>query len=328
MRISNIQHQTLNIELGRRRGYVLIVTLALLVLSATAMVVVGRMSLRQITVARQAQDDLQQRWGVISIRVAIMPFAEQILQTAEGIQKRAVPSMSSHIMLANQSFDVVISDEQAKANVNAMLGRANRNVVETRLRQVLAGQMSFKLRLRPEPLPPPARGPVTRPATQPILPQQISGFGQIFDDANPQNLLMLRYIAVSPASMITCWGNGAINLRRASEASLRLMLSPPATNIDVSHLIAARDAMLSGKKPAMPAQSVSQAQIPALAPADPVRRMLSQAGASPDIASRLTLGSSCHSLWIVAQPAGREWYYLTVLDESDPKQARMTSMRW
>src|SRR5947207_1190676 len=103
MRTSNVQHRTSNIERGtRRRGYVLIVTLALLVLSATVMVGVGRMALRETILARHAQDDLQQRWGVISIRIAIMPFAEQILQTAEAIQKRPMPSVSSHIMLANQ----------------------------------------------------------------------------------------------------------------------------------------------------------------------------------------------------------------------------------
>src|SRR2546427_7366002 len=99
MRTSNIQHRTSNIEESGRRGYVLIVTLALLVLSATVMVGVARMAIRQTSLARQAQDDLQQRWGAGSIRVAVMPFAEQILLTAEASQKRAIPILNTGITL-------------------------------------------------------------------------------------------------------------------------------------------------------------------------------------------------------------------------------------
>src|SRR5256885_4397831 len=68
----NAQRSTFNAESHPpkkvRRGYVLIVTLALLVLSATVMVGVARMAIRQTSLARQAQDDLQQHWGVASIR--------------------------------------------------------------------------------------------------------------------------------------------------------------------------------------------------------------------------------------------------------------------
>src|SRR5437762_9220133 len=168
-----------------RRGYVLVVTLALLVLSATVMVGVARIAIRQTSLARQAQDDLQQRWGEGSIRVAVMPFAEQILLTAETSQKRAIPILNTDITLGGQSFGVIIADEQAKANVNALLDRANLGVVETRLRAALVGKAAAQVRLRPEPLPPRPRGPATAPTTQPLLAMQISGFGQIFDSASP-----------------------------------------------------------------------------------------------------------------------------------------------
>src|SRR5437773_2032119 len=106
----NVQRSTFNAEPrrreGLRRGYVLVVTLALLVLSATVMVGVARMAIRQTSLARQAQDDLQQRWGAASIRVAVMPFAEQILLTAEASQKRAIPILNTGITLGGQSFGV------------------------------------------------------------------------------------------------------------------------------------------------------------------------------------------------------------------------------
>jgi hypothetical protein len=307
----------MRIHARKSRGYILIVTLALLVLSATVMVGVGGIALRQTTQARQAADDLQRRWGTTSIRIALLPFAERILQTSEALQKRAMPQLAQRLELGGQTFDVLICDEQAKANVNAMLDRASINQVDARLRESLTGRARFALKLRPEPLAP--KKPSTTATTAPVLLQRFSGYGQIFDNLQPTDVFL-------SSSTLTCWGDGAINLRRAPETALKLILSPPMSNIDISHLIDARKTLTSPDVNALPAQTGSQPQIPA--PADPVARLLSQAKVSPQASGRITLASRCHSLWIVAQSGGRQWYDLVVLDESDPKQARTTSMRW
>src|SRR5262245_42848669 len=124
-----------------RPGYILVVTLALLVLSATVMVSVGRLALRETLRARSEAGDLQRRWGSASIRVAVLPFAERILLTAEAAQKRPMPQLAERINLGGQSFDIIIGDEQAKANVNAMLDRATSvTQVDARLREALIGK--------------------------------------------------------------------------------------------------------------------------------------------------------------------------------------------
>jgi hypothetical protein len=200
------------------------------------------------------------------------------------------------------------------------------------LRAAQVGKAAAQVRLRPEPLPPRPRGPATAPTTQPLQAMSISGFGQIFENASPEALVMVKYNSLAPSSLLTCWGSGVINLRRASESALRLMLSPPMSNLDISRLVESRNVRFTGAAPAAPAQPISQAQPsatqPPPPPADLVRKMLFQAGIAPDAASRITLGSSCHSLWIIAQSPGRQWYYFTVLDQSDPKQDRTFSMRW
>jgi len=324
---------------SKRRGYVLVMTLALLVVSAAVMVGVARLAIRETSLARQAQDDLQQRWAIASIRMAVLPNAERILESAEVQFHRPVPTLVASLNLGGQEFDIIVADEQAKANVNALLDRAPSRAnattaVETQLRAAILGKLAARLRLRPETLASRVPGtlPATKPTTQPgALAMRISGFGQVFDGVAPQDLMNMRYAVVSPASMLTCWGNGAINVRRASEASMRLMLAPPMSNLDISRVIDARGAIFKDAKSpglALPSQPLSQSQPRAALTADPIRRLLAQGNIQPTAASRMTLSSSCHSLWIIAQSPGRQWYHFAVLDESNRDQPRLYTMRW
>ena len=104
-----------------RRGYILLTTLALLVLSSTLLVTLARATIQRSAEARQAQQDLQRRWGEISCQRALLPHAESILVNQEKLHQRAFPSYRATIQLGPQLFDLRISDEQSKANVNALL---------------------------------------------------------------------------------------------------------------------------------------------------------------------------------------------------------------
>src|SRR3982750_969566 len=108
----------------RRGGYVLILTLALLVLAATLMVAVARAAGDHAMLARQEQAGLQRRWGAVSCRAALLPSADQILVRAELQAHRPVPIHRARLQLGAQTFDVAIGDEQAKTNVNALIQAA------------------------------------------------------------------------------------------------------------------------------------------------------------------------------------------------------------
>src|SRR5260221_10949201 len=193
--------------LRKHRGYVLVVTLGLLVLAAGLMVAVSRGALRHATAARLAADELQPRWGAVSCRNATLPYAEVILGSAEAERKSPLPLYRTRIQLGDETFDLTIADELAKADVNLLLDHTDRATAENRLRQALAGSgLSSQIRLRPSgaPLPAPAAPATTKPATQPALPQLISGFGQIFTDASPEHLLMAQG-SFRPADVVTCW---------------------------------------------------------------------------------------------------------------------------
>jgi hypothetical protein len=298
----------------RRGGYVLLVTLGLLVLSTTLLVAVGRAAAHHALAARLEQSELQQRWGVISCRSAILGSAEQILVSQEQQQKRAVPQYRATLQLGGDQFTLIVSDEQAKANLNLMIDQFGAQGTEDRLAQSLTGTgLLNHLRLRPSVY---ADDPAT---TRPVaFPQLISGPGQVFDSVAPELLL-------SPLQNLTCWGSGALNVMRADQTSMRSVLAPALTRIEISSLIGARDKIMK--------LSVDLHLAASAAPAkntDAISSLLAQAKIDNKVRNRLSLTtrSACHSLWIIVRDSRRAWHSLSVSDESDPNRPLIHSIVW
>lgn len=284
-------------------------TLGLLVLAATLLVSIGRASLRRAAVAREAADDLQRRWGATSCRLAVMPAIESVLVDQERKVRRPVAVHHARLRLGEQVFDLVLADEQAKANANVLLDEADRARVESRLREAMTGSgMGHRIRLRPDPAAVPIRaagsgggggaGASTAPATQPILPKRVTGFGQVFDDVPPAQL-------IRASELITCWGNGLVNVRRAPQATLSLATS--LTGVEIAALLRARDGSASGSASGGLLNSANIKTRPGL---------------------HLTESSACHSLWIIARSNRRDWHYFAVLDDSDPRSGGIVSFVW
>src|SRR5688572_8165645 len=170
----------------RRRGYVLVMTLALLVLCATMLVTVSHAALRHASAARAARDELQRRWGAVSCREAVLPNAEVILATAEATRRRPVPVLATVVRLGGHEFELVVSDEQAKANVNAVLANADLTRAETRIRNALAGSgLANEVRIRP------TYGSIVEPvgAVAESASLRVAGLGQVFDEVEPARVL-------------------------------------------------------------------------------------------------------------------------------------------
>jgi hypothetical protein len=319
---------------NRRRGYVLVVTLGLLVLATTLLVAVGRVAMQHSLAAHLAADELQRKWGSESCRVAVLPFAEQILVNAEARRGTPVPVYRASIQLGGETFHLILSDEQAKASVNAIYDNSDRSTTEERIRESLSGSgLGNAIRLYPAQstdLPPP-----TQPASQPsdtdraAVRQYVSGFGQIFERIGPDRLIQGG--AASPIERLTCWGNGAINVMRASESSLRLALSPQLTKIEIGRLIDARNAELHPETTHLLAPISMPGQTPAnTSKLDAASRLLAEAQVRVKDRASLDLGvgSMCHSLWIVVEDGHRTWYELLVHDESDAAHQHVDSYVW
>lgn len=306
--------------------------LALLVISATLLVAVSRAAGRSALAARGACEELQRRWGVASCRKAVLPYAEQILSALEQERHRPAPNFAVSVQLGSQTFEMILADEQAKANVNAILESANVSRSETRIRQGLAGfGLANRIKLRPTlggviEIPEPVESTTQpAPATQPVKPLtlRVDGWGQVFDGVGPGQLLGPMPGAKGAAfDLLTCWGNGAINVRRTTEAALGLAAGTSVTRVQIGRLLEARDALYAKR---------TSDNFSGESPADKFKdAMVKTAGAS--LAGKgnlgLTEGSKCHSLWIISRTGRRDGYDLFVSDETNERRPVVWAYSW
>jgi len=298
----------------KRRGYILLTTLALLVLSSTLLITLARSTIQRSAEARQSHEDLQRRLGQLSCQRALLPHAETILINQEKLHIRPYPTYRASIQLGAQYFDLVLADEQSKANVNALLDLTDKPRAESQLRTTFSN-LAAQIRLHA------SLTPTSAPTTRPILPRYLSSFGQIFDSTPPQNLLMPRFDKPAPAELLTLWTDGQLNIRRCSPASLSLLDGSLLTQLDIRRLIEARNSLYSKNPPPPPSATPL--------PADPIRRPLTLAQLPPNKSNlHLTTTSKSHSLWIIVRDPTRQWYSLAVLDQSDADHPRSYSYLW
>jgi hypothetical protein len=285
------------------RGYVLILTLGLLALAATLLVSVARSSLRHAVEARDAVDGLQRRIGVMSCQNVILPHAQDVLIRQEQRSKTVVASLRMSVTLGGQRFDLIVADEQAKANVNALLGRSDRDAATSRLRELLEPTgLARAIRLR--------SGEAS-----------VGSIGDLFDGVSVESLIGRRGESPAALDLVTCWGNGSLNVRRAPERVLRLASNPPLGPNEVAQLLQLRQNRLQGVR------AVTTG--PAAGAADPISRLFVQSNnAGGGTVGGLATGSSCYSLWVIVKDGRRSWEHFDVRDESDPQHAQTRSFVW
>jgi hypothetical protein len=315
-------------------------TLGLLVLATSLLIGISRAALTRTLEARQAEQDLQRRWGAASCRDAVLPFTEQILSAQELKERKAVPSVRLQVALGGQVFQIVAADELTKANVNSMLVDTDRSVAENRLRQALSGSgLGNRLRLRPGNAPGPQPAP-HRPTSQPTgqsahLPvkQWILGYGQVFDDVGPEALFgRITGTTVGPGELITCWGGGDLNVRRAPPEALALALSPAVSQFDIGELLKARKPTFEPPSDTISDHPRSNKDSPTVGSIiQHIRQIRAAArithpGDAADVG--LVERSTCYSLWVVVQDGRRYWYTLDILDLAEEGFPRRTSFAW
>lgn len=311
----------------RANGYVLIVTLGLLATSTALLVAIGREAVDHALRARLAVNDLQRDWAARSCRATLLARCERVLKQKEVDGQRPFPLYRSTVVLSGRRIELTLADEQAKANVNALLETDGLASAEQRLRTALSGTgLVGSVRLRPAVVdipgdaePPPASQPsAVRPP-----PARITGWGQVFDGLSAE---LLFAPSKGPLERVTCFGDGSLNVIRATEPATRLALSPPLTLTEIGRLLSARDATWKpraggGTRTSLPAANANQPL---------VDQLLSQAKIQTPARARLPLASQshCHSLSIAVRDARRSWYYLYVLDASDERRPRVRSFMW
>lgn len=276
-------------ERDRKRGFVLLMVLVVLALAGSLLGVCARRTSDRILAAGIRQRQLQRKWGVRSLTAACLPRAEAILSDAEDEGKPAPAVVRRRIALGGTAFDLVIADEQAKANVNQVTAIRRTDGVRTCANTLSEGRWVLQVVPRPVEV---KTGEIRTPRIV------YASLEQVFRGTAPEDLLG-AVDRPGPAERLTCWGNGKVHFRRSPVAVLRVILEGVLTEYQLHRLVTLRDEQPdAGLREILAAMELD----------DEVRREAEKC---------LAETSACHSLWIVVRGRTRQWHRLSVTQQGD-----------
>lgn len=311
----------------RRRGYVLLMTVILIALASVTLMTVARGSLRAAMDASRAVRDVQQRWLALSAQRTILPKAAAWFEQESSSESEDAPqpppsevlitqvtdaacNQRLHLDLGDLAVEVVVTDEQAKIHVPSLVARRGRGEAELAIRRAVRkidspvlGAATIDVHLQP----------YDPPELEAFKLPSFGSYGQIFDNPQPEDLIHLSADEAafaspndggfSPTDLVTCWGDGRVNLCRAPAAVLTATCEPLIGPLEVDHLLALR-------------QNIAD---PSTAELDPLLEQLDiSADTQAKLADRLTLRSSCFGLWVIIKDDRRTWRHFAVSAASQP----------
>ena len=299
---------------GRRGAFVLVMVLALLTVCALCLAGLARRSLDAGEQAATARTDLQRRWGIISCQRTYLPLARDLLEAeanALPAQARVWPlpsSVSVEFVLGDLHFSVLLADEDAKANLNAIARGSpdGEKTVASLLEERIAGIEGLAVNTQSL-------------STQSALSQSTTGssqpsaifrsWGQVFEPTNAGSPGELAARLRDATREITLWGSGRLNIQRASDGAIRLVCGNQIAPDFLARLISRRHE---------PGITGLAALLDELALRQSDRSTLERL---------LTDRSSRYSVWILVQSPQRSWATLTIADGSTSQAAR-ESFSW
>lgn len=295
----------------RQHGFALLMTLVLSTVAAAALAGIASRSLVGAIEARDETRRVQQQWAVRSLRASLLPRVERSLLMAEGRtlvdQARDRPkdeefaphaNLRLTCSLADRDYEIVLTDEQARLNVNHALSYAERSDVEASVRRLARKPDGGKLNVGDVDVRPAQRRPSFGGVEDADATDRVTAYAQVFPDSDPAALFPVvrrRGDVRGVAASVTCWGSGPINFRRASDDVIRA---------------ACRDALPPG---VLKSLLEARREQPSLTLADALKRV-------PDLTTRdqekveqhLTDQTSAFGLWIAVRELRRDRYYFSV----------------
>ena len=289
-----------NLPTRTRRGYVLLLVLFVLALAAVAMAAVARLSLERSLQASRAEADLQRRWAIISCRAVLLPKADAALSSSG----EPVSEVRRELRLGNQAFTLIFGDEQAKANVNLLYAQSGLAGAERQVRSIVeAAGGGVPVELRPVP----GRGKAFGTPDAEDEPPAFETFGQVFARSSPEALTTALGRGKPISAGLTCWGDGTLNLRKASNEAVRAACGRHLTGSEITKLLAGR------------------AKNPDLGTSELLDELKLSEARRTKLEDLLVDESSCHSLWIISRSGERRWYDLAI---SGDGAADVVTFRW
>jgi len=113
-----------------RKGFVLLMALMLIALAALVLTGLARYSLTLAAESERQREDMQLRWGAISVSRALLHRTDQLflhneqLATEQGEKIAELFPLEETVRLGGVDFRVILDDENRKLNVNRVIRAA------------------------------------------------------------------------------------------------------------------------------------------------------------------------------------------------------------
>jgi len=280
------------------QGFVLILVLVLLTIVSTILVIHARnLTIKAIDVDFQ-KNQLEQEWLWISCREFVLPKAEQLILDSESDSK--TPHRARIIPL-NAIYDntwLVITDEQAKANINILYDRYGFNQTKQHLVSLLSQDVNYGITMESNnnhhgithiQL---INSDVDSAMFSPI--HGLSSYRQIIRNDSIGYLWgnSLKTIAADsvisdeyrpPVDRFTLWGNGKLNFNRCDADALEIICHPYLDRADISKLMAIRN------------------RVPGITFQKALSNVSRDEGHIQKLSGRVTNDSQTHAIWLITQ---------------------------
>ncbi len=302
------------------RGFVLLMVLLVLAIAGTILATSARRSGQRALDTIEQVRRVQLRWGSISCRDIVFTNANDIFKKAAEYQPIKSRQVRSSVTLGLIRFDLILSDEQAKANINLLAARLGSQGLAAAMRELQADQrkvlqvwlqpgkkhesLQFAPRVRRD-----RRRAVKNniPVTVPVV---YESYDQVFRYDHPRQLLSEDPEQISPSDRITCWGDGKLNLARADVETLRSILTGLVTEDQI--------VTLANCDPSDPTFSLQQ--------------VIDTSELDTEKAALLTIlltdKSECFSLWVIGSVPTRRYYRFFIADKNIHPAKRSSSFYW
>jgi hypothetical protein len=277
--------------------------LVCLVLAGLALVPIAQHSLETVTAAAARERQLQLHWGAVSCQRTLHGEAKTLF---EELDKKTLSKKSARdsqrdvqlpreltltVRLGRLPFRLTLADEDAKANLNSLYHFGGPQASQRFVTQQMRSIYRLPVRLRPQT---PQVDPGKAIEAGEPLPIAFSSWGQVFDLPHAQALVPGPLPLQQSTPMVTCWGNGRLNIRRAADEIAIGVCRPVVTDGATRRMLRTlRD--------------------------DPLRQLnhvIEQLGVDKEkqtlLSALLTEQSACYSLWIGVFTDNVRWQQLSI----------------
>jgi type II secretory pathway component PulK len=279
--------------------------LMVLVVAGVMLAAMARQSCQEALLAGAAREQLQARWGSRGLQAAILPQAQDIFLTRQdsGVVS---PRIDARFDLGGMSFQVVLSDEQAKLEVNTFYRANGQQGLMTAL-QTLQQDMAKPLGIALTPSPSITSRPAsTAPASEQL---EFTCFDQLLRFDSPRQLLGSG-TKEGVAGRITCWSSGLVNFVRADAPVLKIKLAGALDDDQIARILQYRQ------------------RHPDVTYDDIVKELALTPAKAQEVRALLTDQSAGYSLWVVAHSPTRDYYRLYVLASQEDGVRELRSYAW